>query len=135
MSKSTVPYALVVDDDAVILMHACDIIEEAGFRFFEAANGDEAIKVMDRHADSIVLLFSDVEMPGSMNGFALAHHVAAAWPHVEIVISSGRVSPSPGDMPLKATFIGKPFNADMVHAHLREILPEGKKPDPLRTAV
>jgi CheY-like chemotaxis protein len=135
MSTSTVPYALVVDDDPLILMHACDILEEAGFRFFEASSGDEAKELLRVHADSIVLLFSDVEMPGETNGFALARHVAERWNWIEIVIASGRVTPRDGDMPDKATFLPKPFNNEMVIAHLTDILPDGKKPEPLKRAV
>lgn len=61
---------LVVDDDPMILMHTCDILKEAGFRFFEASSGDEAKELLAIHAQSVVQLFSDVEMPGATNGFA-----------------------------------------------------------------
>lgn len=50
-------------DDAFILMDACDILETAGFRFFEAGSGDEAQVLLEEHAESVILLFSDVEMP------------------------------------------------------------------------
>ena len=123
MVLSTTPYALVVDDDAMILMHACDILEEAGFRFYEAATGDDAKTLLAEHASSVTLLFSDVEMPGETDGFALARYVDENWPWIEIVIASGRVTPIDGDMPDKATFIRKPFNNQMVLEHLRETLP------------
>ncbi len=71
-------------------------------------------------------------MPGKLDGFALARSVAASWPHISIVVASGHVKPEPGMMPDKARFIGKPFSASMVHAHLQEILPDAKKPEPLR---
>jgi CheY-like chemotaxis protein len=135
MSTSTIPYALVVDDDAIILMHACDILEEAGFRFYEASTGDEAKLLLADVASNVTLLFSDVEMPGNTDGFALARHVAREWPWIEIVIASGRVVPDHDDMPAKATFIRKPFNNQMVHDHLRQTLPDGKKPEPLKLAV
>lgn len=97
MTFSTVPYALVVDDDALILMHECDILEEAGFRCRDAGTGDEAIQVLDEYAESIILLFSDVEMPGSMDGFALARQVAERCPTSR---SSSRAAAS---KPRKAT--------------------------------
>ena len=78
-----------------------------------------------------MLLFTDVQMPGKLDGFALAHAVAEAWPHISIVVASGHVRPSPGSMPDKARFIGKPFSAELVRNHLREILPDGQKPQPL----
>lgn len=71
-------------------------------------------------------------MPGETNGFALAHHVAERYPEIAIVVASGRIAPNPGDMPEKATFISKPFSSDVVHDHLRRILPDGKKPEPLK---
>jgi CheY-like chemotaxis protein len=135
MDKSTIPYALAVDDDPFILKDTHDILVEAGFRCHEAHTGDEAITLLEEHADSIVLLFSDVEMPGETDGFGLARYVDEHWPHIEIVIASGRIMPEAGDMPSKATFLGKPFNAAMVHDHLREKLPDGVKPEPLKTAV
>jgi CheY-like chemotaxis protein len=107
MTVSTEPYALVVDDDQIVLMDLCFMLEEAGFRFYEAGSGDQAKDLLSQHAESVTLLFSDVEMPGQTNGFALARYVDEHWPWIEIVIASGRLKPEPGDMPEKATFIGK----------------------------
>jgi CheY-like chemotaxis protein len=135
MAASTIPYALVVDDDAMILMHACDILEGAGFRFYEAGSGDEALELLEQLAGNVTLLFSDVEMPGRIDGFALARYAAEHWPWIEIVIASGRVAPVKDDMPAGATFISKPFTNDMVLAHLRKALPDGKQPEPLRHAI
>lgn len=135
MAPSTVPYALVVDDDPIIIMDTTGILEDAGFRVFDAMSGDEAKGVLAEHWESIALLFSDVDMPGGTNGFELARHVALLWPEIEIVIASGHVLPEAGEMPEKATFISKPFNQAMVHDHLREILPDNKKPEPLKKAV
>ncbi|USI73464.1 response regulator [Sphingomonas morindae] len=132
---SSKPYALVVDDDAVILMHACDILDAAGFRCHEAGSADEAVHILGDHWESVTLLFSDVEMPGAMDGFGLARHVDHHWPHIEIVVASGRVKPAAGEMPDKATFIAKPFSATTVHDHLREKLPDGKMPEPLKRPV
>ncbi len=135
MSQSTVPFALIVDDDPIILMDLDGILNEAGFRCYEADNRDAAIVMLPEYAADITLLFSDVEMPGDTNGFALARHVAETYPWIEIVIASGRVRPETGDMPDRATFIGKPFSVQMVHSHLRKTLPDGKKPEPLLRAI
>ena len=135
MTLSTVPYALVVDDDPLIMMDTTAILEDAGFRFYEAMDGDEAKRVLATNWESILLLFSDVDMPGDTNGFALARHVAERWPAIEIVIASGHVLPKEGEMPEKATFISKPFNKHMVHEHLRNMLPDNKLPEPLKKAV
>ena len=135
MALSTIPYALVVDDDPIIVMNTTGILEDAGFRVFEAMSGDEAKDVLAQHWESIILLFSDVDMPGKTNGFALARHVAELWPEIEIVIASGHVLPNAGEMPDKATFLSKPFNQITVHDHLRRMLPDNKKPEPLKRAV
>ena len=135
MTTSTVPYALAVDDDPFILMDVTTILEDAGFRTYEADDGDAAIAMLPEYAHTITLLFSDVDMPGDTNGFTLAHHVAETYPWIEIVIGSGHLQPKEGDLPEKATFVSKPFNAQMIHGHLRETLPDGKLPDPLKTAV
>lgn len=135
MTTSTVPYALVVDDDPIILMDTTAILEDAGFRVHEAMNGDEAKSVLEKHGPNIVLLFSDVDMPGSTNGFDLARHADGNWPHIEIVIASGHVLPKKGDMPERATFVSKPFSKHAVHQHLAKILPDDKKPEPLAKSV
>ena len=126
------PYALGVDDDGLLRMDVAEILEEAGFRTMEAETGDEAMTVLEQHHLDVVLLFSDVEMPGSRNGFALAREVAVKWPAISIVIASGRLLPGDGELPEGAHFIGKPFSAEVVHGHLREVLPEDQKPEPLQ---
>jgi CheY-like chemotaxis protein len=135
MIISTVPYALAVDDDPLILMGVTDILNDAGFRTYEAYDGDAAVLMLPEYAHSITLLFSDVDMPGETDGFALARHVAENYPWIEIIIASGRVLPDPGDMPAKATFLSKPFTATMIRNHLGKILPDGRKPEPLRVAT
>lgn len=132
---SDAPYALVVDDDFLIRMDAIDILERAGFQVLDAEHGDAALDLLKVRHPEVVLLFTDVQMPGELDGFALARSVAASWPHISIVVASGHMKPGPGTMPDKARFIGKPFGATMVHAHLQEILPDYKKPEPLRQAA
>ena len=131
MPDFTAPFALVVDDNPIILMDVADILEDAGFRTHQADDGVSALKVLERHADETTLLFSDVEMPG-MNGFELATTVSERWPDVEIVICSGRLTPRTGDLPAKATFVSKPFSAQTIKTHLSEKLPDRTKPEPLR---
>ena len=126
------PYALVVDDDGLLRMDVCEILEQAGFRTLEAEDGDAAILVLERQHLDVTLMFSDVEMPGSRNGFALAREVAVKYPAISLVVASGRIRPGPGELPEGARFIGKPFSAETVHGHLREILPDHQKPEPLR---
>lgn len=132
-SPDTRPYALVADDDGLIRMDAADIMEDAGFRTFQAADGDKAISILEEHHAVIVLLFTDVQMPGTRDGFAVAREVAQRWSHISIVVASGHLHPGPDDMPEGACFIGKPFTVDLVHDHLKQILPDGQKPEPLKS--
>ncbi|MGH1571233.1 response regulator [Methylobacterium sp. P31] len=129
---SSAPDALVADDDELVRMDAMDSRADAGFRIFETRDGDAAMALLTQQHAVIVLLFTDVQMPGSRNGFAVARETARRWPHIATVVASGQVQPGPDDMPAGARFIGKPFTAEMGHDHLKEILPDGQKPEPLR---
>ena len=128
------PYALVVDDDPLLRMDVAELLEQTGFRTMEADSGDAALAVLEQHHLDIVLLFSDVDMPGTLNGFALAREASVRWPYVAIVIASGRLEPADGEMPEGACFIGKPFSAETVHGHLKEILADDCKPEALRVS-
>ena len=134
MNSDTAPIAIVVDDNAIILMAACQILEDAGFRTLEAGNADQALKLLTEHDGQVTLLFTDVEMPGTINGFELAHHVARRWADVSVLVASGRRTPASGEMPEQAIFIGKPFSAEVVHERLQQLLPEDAKPAPLRSS-
>ena len=116
------PYALVVDDDQLIRMGAAEIIEDAGFIPLEAGTGDEGIVLLQAHHDLVQLLFTDVQMPGLRDGFALARETALQWPHIAIVIASGELRPGFEDLPVGAVFIDKPFSGEVVHRHLRRML-------------
>lgn len=109
-ASQNAPFALVVDDDVLIRMDAADILERAGFRPLEACAAAEALQMLETHAGRVQLLFTDVEMLGSRDGFALASETAQRWPHVKILVASGNIEPQPDDMPEHAVFIGKPFS-------------------------
>lgn len=128
------PLAVVADDDAMIRMDAADILEEAGYTALEAHHGDHAISVLQQHHPAVHVLFTDVEMPGGQrDGFALARETAANWPHIAIVVASGAIRPQAGDLPAGATFIGKPFSAELVREHLRKVVDDNTCPEPLKT--
>jgi CheY-like chemotaxis protein len=129
--SETTPYSLVVDDDPIIRMDVVDILVEAGFRTLEAGDVDEALVLLEQYAGDIRLLFSDVEMPGEHNGFHLAKVCDQKWPHISIMVASGRLKPEAGDLPDAAVFIGKPFSSELVYDRLQVLLPDGAKPEPL----
>ncbi|WP_296020000.1 response regulator [uncultured Agrobacterium sp.] len=133
MSEEHTPFALVVDDDALIRMDASDILQDAGFRVLDAATPEEALSILEKRGDSVQLLFTDVRMPPSdLDGFYLAQKCAASWPDIRIIIASGQIEPKADDLPEGAVFVRKPFSADVVHDHLLQLLPDGKKPEPLK---
>lgn len=133
MHNATTPYALVVDDDPIIQMDACQILEEAGYRCLTADTGDEAKVILDDHGAAIMLVFSDIEMPGETDGFALARYVLASSPDTDVVLASGRVTPAAHELSEGVTFIAKPFTTGVVINHLSRTLPDQRKPVPLRS--
>jgi DNA-binding response OmpR family regulator len=126
------PFALVVDDDVLILMDASGIIADSGFRPLEAGNVDAAELLLVEYGGEITLLFTDVQMPGKRNGFDLARMTAERWPDIGILVASGLATPEPGLMPDGALFVQKPFTANVIYNRLRALLPEGKRPEPLK---
>ena len=116
------PYAvLVVEDEAILRLHAIDIVEEAGFIAIEAKNADEAIAILESRAD-ISLLFTDVHMPGSMDGLKLAHAVRNRWPPVKIVVVSGHTQVERNQLPTGCSFFSKPFQAEKMIAELQAMI-------------
>ncbi|WP_342634198.1 response regulator [Lichenibacterium ramalinae] len=122
----------MVDDDPLICMDAVGMLEDAGFEVLDAPNVELALGLLREHHPRLTLLFTDVQMPGEHDGFHLAREVARCWPHISIVVASGQANPTPGDMPQGASFISKPFSAGVVHDALRQIVPEHRRPKPLR---
>lgn len=131
-SPSHVPYALMVDLDLQLRRRSCEILEDAGFRTFDVETADEAILLLKTSYEAVVLIFTGVEMPGQRNGFALAREAAVRWPHISTVVVSDRYNPGPGDLPKSTTFICKSFNAQTVRDEINRLLPEGRKPEPLK---
>ena len=110
MSK---PVVLVVEDEAIIRMNAVAMIEDAGLDVIEATNADEAIVLLETRPE-ISIVFTDIEMPGSMDGLKLAHAIRNRWPPVVLIIASGRVTPRVDEMPTETVFLRKPYTEAMV---------------------
>lgn len=113
---------LLVEDETLVRMIAAEVLrEESGFKVIEAANADEALTVLEATADVRVLV-TDVEMPGSLNGFTLARVGKQAWPHIGIVVTSGRLVPGSGGLPAGAFFMPKPYTPDALMTAVRSVL-------------
>jgi CheY-like chemotaxis protein len=93
------------------------MMEEAGFE--EEASADEAIAILERRLD-ITVVFTDIQMPGSMDGIKLAAAVRDRWPPIKIVATSGHVKLGAGDLPQGGRFLPKPYSP----AEIKKILGE-----------
>src|SRR5580698_8197795 len=89
---------LLVEDEILLRMNAVEIIEEGGFDVVEAANADEAIAILESRSD-IGVIFTDIQMPGSMDGLKLAAAVRGRWPPIKIIATSGRYVFHEGELP------------------------------------
>jgi two-component system, response regulator PdtaR len=97
-------------------MHAVIIVEGAGLVAIEAANADEAIATLEGRSD-IRIVFTDIDMPGSMDGLKLAAAIRDRWPPVHIIITTGKSRPT--EIPANAMFIPKPYLGRTVVSAMR----------------
>ena len=117
--RTKIPAVLIVEDEPLICIGAVNIIEDAGFEVIEAASADEAIRVLECRSD-IRVVFTDIHMPGSMDGLKLAHAVRDRWPPIKIIVTSGRELIAEQDLPEGGRFFAKPYNAIQILDALRE---------------
>jgi two-component sensor histidine kinase len=115
---------LVVEDELILRMRAADIVEDAGFTPIEAINADEAIRILEAR-DDISVLFTDIQMPGSMDGLKLAHVVHTRWPHIKIILVSGQIAVSDADKPEDSKFFPKPLEIQQMILELQEMVGAG----------
>lgn len=99
---------LVVDDEAIIRMGAVDLVESAGLRAIEANNADEAIRLLETRTD-IRLVFTDIDMPGTMDGLKLSRYIRERWPPVKLIVASGKAILDQSHLPEGARFFSKPY--------------------------
>ena len=111
---------LVVEDETFIRMDVVEMLRAAGFDILEATNADEAIQLLERNSD-IRLIFTDIDMPGSMNGLKLSAAVRDRWPPVKIIATSGHFKVQAGDLPEDARFIAKPYQPAQIISAIREL--------------
>jgi two-component system, response regulator PdtaR len=114
------PVLLVVDDEPLIRMDLRLLAEEAGFDVVEAGTAAQARQVLEGRND-IRVVFTDIRMPGDMDGLALAHYVRRRWPPTVIVICSGNSTPSPEELPSEAVFLSKPCATPAIAKLMTEI--------------
>jgi CheY-like chemotaxis protein len=121
LSESKRPVVLIVEDEFLLRMHAVDMIQAAGFEVVEAANADQAIDILETRPD-ITVVFTDIQIPGSMDGLKLAQAIRGRWPPIKIVATSGRVNVAEADLPEGGRFLPKPYSPQQIAGVLRELI-------------
>ena len=122
LDQSLVPnVVLVVEDEMLLRMRAVDMVEDAGFTPVEAVDADEAVAILESRSD-IALLFTDIQMPGSMDGLKLAHAVRERWPPIKIILVSGQLKLANIDIPADSRFFGKPLEAKEMIAEMQNMI-------------
>jgi two-component system, response regulator PdtaR len=128
-ASATAPaVVLIVEDEPLLRELAVEFIELAGFIALEAGDAEEAVALLEARSD-IAVLFTDVNMPGSVDGLGLAHTVRDRWPPIKILVASGRVRLKRSDLPPNSVFLEKPYHGETMIAELRTML------DPTRTLI
>jgi CheY-like chemotaxis protein len=104
---------LVVEDEPLIRLGLVSTIEDAGYDVIEAASADDAIRQLEK-TDDVRLILTDVDMPGSMDGIRLASYVRRRWPPIQLVVISGKVGVTSGQLPAGARFVSKPYQESVL---------------------
>jgi len=108
---------LIVEDEPIVRFCAAEMLSDHGFDVVESAAADHALEILESRSD-VAVLFTDIEMPGTLDGSALAMIVRQRWPQIRVVMTSGRVRPTPGELPPRAQFLPKPYLPDQLVAAL-----------------
>jgi Response regulator containing CheY-like receiver, AAA-type ATPase, and DNA-binding domains len=122
--SATPARVLVVDDEPLLRLFNVDMLIDAGFDVLEAADADQALSLLEQ-TNGIQVVFTDVEMPGVLDGFGLARRIEMRWPEIGVVVTSGRRCPDATFAAPARFFVQKPYRAAeiiemidaMVHAH------------------
>jgi len=112
---------IVVEDETLVRMDIVMSLENEGFVVLEASNADDAIDILNAHPE-IRLMFTDIDMPGSMDGLKLAAAVRDRWPPVKIIVASGHRHLSDELLPVEGRFFSKPYDHGRVITTMREML-------------
>ena len=120
MAHRESPVILIVEDEFLIREDAAETIAKAGFGVVQAGSADEAIAILEARSD-IHVVFTDIQMPGSMDGLKLARFVRDRWPPIKILATSGFVKVGTDDLPTGGMFLPKPYRGPEMVATLRRL--------------
>lgn len=120
MQDKPEPVVLVVDDEACVRSLTAEILEDAGFRAVQACDADEALRLLRQRCDIEVVL-TDIEMPGSLDGLALALRIRECWPGIGLVLTSGGRPISQKTLPREGLFMPKPYSGATLVRRIRDL--------------
>ncbi|WP_320203826.1 response regulator [Agrobacterium rosae] len=109
---------LIVEDEPLLRFDTVDMMEDEGFNTFEAPNADAALTILEQNPQMSVVC-TDIDMPGSLDGLALAQIVRQRWPHMAIVVVSGHHRPTQSALPKDGRFVPKPYVKSAIMEALR----------------
>jgi two-component system, response regulator PdtaR len=115
------PVVLLVEDEPLVRMFGADVLEEAGYEVVEAADGDEALLMLEARSD-VNVLFTDVNMPGSLDGLGLARLVHERRPAIKLLIASGQVRLNDDEIPDSGRFLPKPYAPADILREVRNLI-------------
>jgi DNA-binding NtrC family response regulator len=113
---------VIAEDDVLVRMAAVDALRDEGFEVFEAGNAEEALIILRARASGTHVLFTDIHMPGQMDGLALAYHTGRSWPWVALIIASGVARPHASDLPANSRFLPKPYVVGNIVSHIHQMV-------------
>ena len=120
------PTVLVVEDEPLIRIVATEALDGAGYCVLEAGDGDEALDVLASHND-VQLLFTDLNLPGSIDGLRLAEIVHQRWPHIRLLVTSGHRRLRDDQIPDAGHFVAKPYRLSTLVADVRQLIEGASK--------
>jgi len=121
MERSQPHTVLVVEDEGIVRLDAAESLRDAGFEVLEAADAREALNAVEAR-DDIGVMFTDIDMPGGMNGLELARHVHSRRPRMHLILTSGACRIDPRDIPDAGAFLRKPYSTATVTSTIRRLL-------------
>ncbi len=128
-ADTPVQTVLVVEDEVLIRLVIAEYLRECGYRVHEAVNAEEAILILQAPEVSIDIVFSDVEMPGEMDGFGLARWVRSNMPETQVLLTSGaeRSADIAGTLCEAGPLLGKPYPTQDVVDRIRQLAAKAKR--------
>jgi two-component system, response regulator PdtaR len=111
---------LVVEDEPLIRMDLVDQLQRKGCCTLEASSAAEAILILNERSD-VTVVFTDIQMPGTMDGIQLAQYVRERFPPTIVVVSSGKIVPPPNALADDVAFLTKPYDDQKLSSIIADV--------------